>query len=129
MTVALTVLATLLAGAAGAVIRALVVSRLALHGTHLVNLAGTLLLALVVATHARGSIGASSAVILGVGLSGSLTTFSGWVGGVDAALRPPDGTGGTVLRMTTAVAVRHVIAPLAIAVAVVVVVLVLTSST
>jgi fluoride ion exporter CrcB/FEX len=72
-----TVAVTLAAGAVGAVLRAAVVERAPRLGTATVNLAGTLLLALVLAAHARGTIGPSGAVVLGVGFSGSLTTFSG----------------------------------------------------
>jgi fluoride ion exporter CrcB/FEX len=75
----LTLAATLGAGALGAVVRALVVARLARHGTTLVNLAGTLLLALILVLEDRGSIAADVAFIVGVGFSGSLTTFSGWI--------------------------------------------------
>ena len=79
MTVAITVLATLAAGALGAVVRAGVVARAPRAGTAAVNLAGTALLALVVLAHGRGTLDAAVAVVLGVGLSGSLTTFSGWM--------------------------------------------------
>jgi len=79
MSVLLAVLMTLAAGAVGAVIRALVVERAPRAGTAAVNLAGTLLLALVLVGHDRGTVGDATALVLGVGLSGSLTTFSGWV--------------------------------------------------
>ena len=79
MTVALTVLATLAAGALGAVVRAELVARAPRAGTAAVNLAGTALLALVVLAHGRGLLDVGMAVVLGVGLSGSLTTFSGWM--------------------------------------------------
>jgi fluoride ion exporter CrcB/FEX len=74
-----TLAATLVAGALGAVVRALVVARLPRHGTTLVNLAGTLLLALVLVLEGRGSVTAAVAFVVGVGFSASLTTFSGWV--------------------------------------------------
>jgi len=74
-----TVAATLAAGAIGAVVRAAVTVRAPRAGTTLVNLAGTLLLALVLVAKAQGTIGTGAAVVLGVGLSGSLTTFSGWM--------------------------------------------------
>ena len=75
----LTLAATLVAGALGAVVRALVVARLPRHGTTLVNLAGTLLLALVLMLEGRGTVTSAVALVVGVGFSASLTTFSGWV--------------------------------------------------
>jgi fluoride ion exporter CrcB/FEX len=75
----LTVVWTLVAGGVGAVMRAVLAARAPRAGTTVANLAGTLLLALVLARHARGDIGDATAVVLGVGLSGSLTTFSGWM--------------------------------------------------
>jgi fluoride ion exporter CrcB/FEX len=75
----LVVLATLAAGALGAVVRAAAVARAPRAGTTVVNLAGTLLLALVLVAHGRGAVGGGVAVVVGVGLSGSLTTFSGWI--------------------------------------------------
>jgi fluoride ion exporter CrcB/FEX len=75
-----TVAVTLVAGGVGAVLRAALVERSARAGTAAANLAGTLILALVLAAHGRGAIGDAATVILGVGLSGSLTTFSGWIG-------------------------------------------------
>ena len=79
MTLALTVVATLAAGALGAVLRAALVARAPRAGTTAVNLAGTALLAAVVLAHGRGMLDVGAAVVLGVGLSGSLTTFSGWM--------------------------------------------------
>lgn len=70
---------TLAAGAVGAVVRALVVVRATRIGTTLVNLAGTLLLALVLVAQDAGALDGTTALIMGVGLSGSLTTFSGWI--------------------------------------------------
>jgi fluoride ion exporter CrcB/FEX len=75
----LTVVATLGAGALGAVVRTALVTRAPRAGTTVANLAGTLLLALVLVAHGRAAIGDATAVALGVGLSGSLTTFSGWM--------------------------------------------------
>jgi fluoride ion exporter CrcB/FEX len=75
----LTVLATLVAGAGGAVVRAALVERSARAGTTIANLAGTLVLTLVLVAHGRSAIGDGVAVVLGVGFSGSLTTFSGWM--------------------------------------------------
>jgi len=71
--------ATLLAGASGAVLRAGIVMRSPRAGTALVNVIGTAILALVLAAHGRGMFDVGVAVVLGVGLSGSLTTFSGWM--------------------------------------------------
>jgi len=88
-----TVLATLAAGALGAVARTALVERSSRGGTALANLAGTLLLALVLAGRGLGAIGDAAAVVLGVGLSGSLTTFSGWTAVlVDGIARRPVAT-------------------------------------
>jgi fluoride ion exporter CrcB/FEX len=78
-TVLLTVLATLVAGGAGAVLRAAAVARAPRAGTAVVNVVGTALLALVLVAQAWGAVGTATAVVLGVGFSGSLTTFSGWI--------------------------------------------------
>lgn len=83
----LAVLATLAAGAVGAVVRAAMVARAPRAGTAAANLAGTLLLAGVLATVNRGVLGGAAALVLGVGLSGSLTTFSGWIALVDYGVR------------------------------------------
>ncbi len=79
MGLVLTVVATLVAGGLGAVLRAAVVERAPRAGTAAANVAGTLLLALVLVAHGRGMLGDAAAVVAGVGLSGSLTTFSGWM--------------------------------------------------
>jgi fluoride ion exporter CrcB/FEX len=82
--------ATLVAGGVGAVVRAALVERAARAGTTTANLVGTLLLGLVLVAHGRGAIGDATAVVLGVGLSGSLTTFSGWIAVVaDGLVRRP----------------------------------------
>ena len=73
------IVATLVAGALGAVLRAAAVARAPRAGTAAVNVAGTALLALVVATLERGLLTEAAAVVLGVGFAGALTTFSGWV--------------------------------------------------
>jgi len=73
------IVSTLLAGALGAVVRAGVVARAPRTGTAAVNIIGTALLALVLVASGRGMLDAGPAVVLGVGLSGSLTTFSGWM--------------------------------------------------
>ena len=86
LTTIATVAATLIAGASGAVLRAALVERAARAGTAVANLAGTLLLALVLVAHGRGVLGDGAAVALAVGLSGSLTTFSGWIGVVALGL-------------------------------------------
>lgn len=75
----LVVLATLAAGGIGAVIRAAVTARGPRLGTAVVNVVGTALLALVLVALGRGTIGTGTAAVLGIGLSGSLTTFSGWM--------------------------------------------------
>ncbi len=88
-----TVLLVLLAGAAGATLRAVVVAARPRSGTTLVNLVGTLLLAVTVALAGSGRLGPEAAAVLGPGLAGALTTFSGWVARVDAGLRDaPVGT-------------------------------------
>jgi fluoride ion exporter CrcB/FEX len=81
------VLATLLAGGFGAVVRTAVVARSPRVGVSAVNLAGTTLLAVTLVAHGRGAIGVGMTVVLAVGLSGSLTTFSGWMAVLDDGLR------------------------------------------
>ena len=78
-TLPLVVLATVVAGGIGAVVRAALVARAPRAGTAAVNLVGTTVLALVLVAHGRGVLDDAAAVVLGVGLSGSLTTFSGWM--------------------------------------------------
>ncbi len=73
------ILATLLAGGVGAVLRAVAIARAPRAGVAIVNVAGTALLALVLVAYGRDLLGTGLAVVLGVGLSGSLTTFSGWM--------------------------------------------------
>lgn len=75
----LVVLATVAAGGLGAVLRALAVARAPRAGTTAANLVGTLLLALVLVAQDAGTIDGVTALVLGVGLSGALTTFSGLV--------------------------------------------------
>ena len=70
-TLALTLLATLGAGAVGAVVRAVLTVRSPRLGTATANVTGTALLALVLVALERGAIAAEAAVVLGVGLSGS----------------------------------------------------------
>jgi fluoride ion exporter CrcB/FEX len=79
LTLFVTLLATLVAGAVGAVVRAAFTARAPRLGTAAANVIGTALLALVLVALERGAIAAEAAVVLGVGLSGSLTTFSGWI--------------------------------------------------
>lgn len=74
-----TVAATLVAGGVGAVLRAGAARRAPRVGTLLVNLVGTALLALVLVAHRRGAVTDAAAIVLGAGLAGSLTTFSGWI--------------------------------------------------
>jgi fluoride ion exporter CrcB/FEX len=76
---ALVVVATVVAGGLAAVVRAAVVRLAPRLGTALVNIIGTLVLALVLVAHGRGVLGVGTVVVVGVGLSGSLTTFSGWM--------------------------------------------------
>jgi len=71
--------ATLLAGGLGAVLRAGAIAGAARSGVAVVNVMGTAVLALVLVAHGRGLIGTGLAVVFGVGFSGSLTTFSGWM--------------------------------------------------
>lgn len=80
MSTSVAVVATLAAGALGAVVRGLAVGRSPRAGTAAVNLVGTIVLALTIVAHDAGTLDGPSALVLGVGLSGSLTTFSGWVG-------------------------------------------------
>jgi fluoride ion exporter CrcB/FEX len=61
------------------VLRALAIARAPRAGVAIVNVAGTALLALVLVAYGRDLLGTGLAVVLGVGLSGSLTTFSGWM--------------------------------------------------
>jgi fluoride ion exporter CrcB/FEX len=79
VTALMAILATLLAGGVGAVLRAAAIARAPRAGVAIVNVAGTALLALVLVAYGRGLLGTGLAVVLGVGLSGSLTTFSGWM--------------------------------------------------
>ena len=79
MSAPLVVAATLFAGAVGAVARAALVARAPRAGTAAANLLGTALLGLTLVALGRGTFDAGTAVVLGVGLSGSLTTFSGWL--------------------------------------------------
>jgi len=76
---AATVLAVLAAGAGGAALRAGVVGVLPRTGTAVVNVVGTAVLAVVVALAGTGRLGPTAAAVWGLGLAGSLTTFSGWV--------------------------------------------------
>jgi fluoride ion exporter CrcB/FEX len=71
--------ATLVAGAFGAVVRAVLVARRPRAGTAAVNIVGSVGLALTLVAYGRGTVSLGVAVVLGVGLSGSLTTFSGWM--------------------------------------------------
>jgi len=73
------VVGTMAAGGLGAVLRAGAIARAPRSGVAVVNVAGTALLALVLVAYGRGLLGTGLAVVLGVGLSGSLTTFSGWM--------------------------------------------------
>jgi fluoride ion exporter CrcB/FEX len=79
VTALIVVLATLLAGGVGAVLRAGAIARAPRSGVATVNVVGTAVLALVLVAYGGELIGTGLAVVLGVGLSGSLTTFSGWM--------------------------------------------------
>jgi len=72
-------IATVVAGALGALVRAAVVARAARAGTHAVNLVGTVLLAGVTVTATRGCIEPWAVLVVGIGFAGALTTFSGWI--------------------------------------------------
>lgn len=117
MTTLFVVLATLAAGGVGTVIRFIVVSRAPIKGVHGVNVAGTVVLALMVALFNTGRIDWPIAVVFGVGFSGALTTFSTWIGLIDERI------GANPVRTV----LRDVAAPVVIAVAFTVFVFVLVS--
>ena len=82
----MTVVALLLAGAVGAWLRyelsGWVQSRTGSAlplGTGLVNIIGTLLLAVLIALHQTGAVSSQVVFVLGVGFSGAFTTFSTWM--------------------------------------------------
>jgi fluoride exporter len=75
----LVLLATLAAGAFGAVARSLTIARAPRRGVDVVNIVGTLLLAVTVALHGREMIDDGVVVIVGLGFCGAFTTFSGWM--------------------------------------------------
>jgi len=79
MSVLPVLVATAAAGALGAVVRAALVARAPRAGTAIVNVFGSVGLALILIAYGRGTFSVAVAVVLGVGLSGSLTTFSGWM--------------------------------------------------
>lgn len=83
MNTILVVLLTLGAGSVGTVLRFVAVRNWPVFGIHAVNVAGTVLLAGVVARLNAGAIGWQSAVIVGVGFSGALTTFASWIALID----------------------------------------------
>jgi len=110
-----TVLATLVAGASGALIRSALVARAPRVGTAVVNVVGTAVLAAVLVASGRGSLGVAAAVVLGVGLSGSLTTFSGWMAVLaDGFARRPVATLLLDLLLPLAVAVGLTVAAFAL---------------
>jgi CrcB protein len=85
-----TVLLVALGGAAGAAVRALVAQRLpGRRATLLVNVAGSLLLGLLLGS------GAATSALLGVGFCGALTTFSTY------AVEVVDGGGARYVALTT----------------------------
>lgn len=73
------VLATLVLGALGALLRAVVVARAPRVGTHAVNVLGTGALAGAIVAADRGALAAWLALALAVGFAGAFTTFSGWM--------------------------------------------------
>jgi fluoride ion exporter CrcB/FEX len=100
---AVVVLLALSAGALGSVVRAVVVAALPRAGTGLVNVAGTLVLAVCWALVSAGRLDPGAGAVAGLGFAGALTTFSGWVARVD------DGLGPAPVRTLT----REVVLPLA----------------
>jgi len=86
VSVGVTVAMTLVAGGVGAVLRALVLRALPSVGTAVVNVVGTSVLALALVAQGSGALTTSWTVVIGVGLTGSLTTFSGWMAEVDREL-------------------------------------------
>ena len=93
----------LLAGSIGSVLRAFVIALLPRTGLDLVNVLGTLLLAVVVASVGDGRLAEEVAAVLGIGLAGSLTTFSAWIAAIEASA----GSGGwvrTIIRGAAVVA-------------------------
>lgn len=87
MSVTTTVGLTLVAGGIGAVLRTIVVRALPAAGTGIVNIVGTCVLALALVAHSAGALATSWTVVVVVGLTGALTTFSGWMLEVERGLR------------------------------------------
>lgn len=67
------------AGALGAVVRALVLARVPRAGLHLVNVLGTLALALSGTAASQAVLAPWATAAIGIGFAGALTTFSGWM--------------------------------------------------
>lgn len=85
----MTVVLAVLAGGVGALVRAEVTARLGLRrGTAVVNLAGALLLGLVVGSAGGVEADSGTVLVLGAGVAGGLTTFSTWM--LDTMERPDD---------------------------------------
>lgn len=81
------VVLAVLAGGVGALLRAEVTARRGVRaGTATVNLAGALLLGLLVGLAGGRDVGSGSLVVFGIGLLGGFTTFSTWM--LDVTERP-----------------------------------------
>lgn len=85
----MTVLAVVVAGALGAVVRHLVVTAIRCDGAGVVvvNVAGSLLLGLLVGAHLDGRLSSTALTVLGTGFCGALTTWSVFAHGVAEDLR------------------------------------------
>lgn len=83
----MTVVIAMAMGGVGALVRAEVAARLGLRrGTAVVNLAGALLLGLLVGVAGGADVATGTVLVLGIGFCGGLTTFSTWV--LDTLERP-----------------------------------------
>ena len=96
----MTALLVMIGGATGAVVRYALERWSVRHfrervpyGTALANLAGALILGLVVGAASRGDVSHEVLVLVGTGFCGALTTFSGFMGQVEHRLRHADTRG------------------------------------